>query len=196
MKKMRIVVQSVLAIVIIVLAYMLYDSVASRVEFYDTLDKRKKVVIERLVKLRDVQNAFKIAKKRYAGSCDEIMQFILQDSIPLVKIDGTVPDTLTESEALKLGILKKDTILISVKDTLFGSQPFDSICYVPFSQNIKFDFKNGEVEKSGVKVPVFEISTPYKSFIWDLDYTSNDFDANALIKVGSLEEPSTSGNWE
>lgn len=193
---MKLAIQFVLGIIVLLLAYMLYNSVASRVKFYDQLEKRKKAVIEKLTKLRDVQIAYKNAKKQFAGSCEALMDFILHDSIPLIKIDGTVPDTLTEEKALKLGILRKDTILIPVKDTLFKAMSYDSICYVPFSKGVRFELKNGTVEKSGVKVPVFEISTPYKTFLEGLDYTENDFDGEQLIKLGSLEEPSTSGNWE
>jgi hypothetical protein len=62
----------------------------------------------------------------------------------------------------------------------------------------------GEVEKGGLKVHVFEATANYKDILVGLDNqmiinlikSRKDIDKYPGLKVGSMEEPSTDGNWE
>jgi len=90
--------------------------------------------------------------------------------------------------ALKMGFLIRDTVKISVKDTLFGPKfNVDSLQYIPFSaKGAKFQLGAGEIETaSKIKVQVFEA------------IDTDPFDPNKILKVGSLTEATNnSGNWE
>ena len=71
-------------------------------------------------------------------------------------------------------------------------------------QNEQFELQAGYIMRGGLKVAVFEAKTPYKSYLWDLDpqrvnnlrAEQEDLEKYAGLKVGSMDEPSTSGNWE
>ena len=79
----------------------------------------------------------------------ELQFHIKNDSMPVIKAIGFVPDTLTEAKAVELGIVTRDTLLISVRDTLFPKNySVDSLRYVPTSDGKEFDMNAGEIEKN------------------------------------------------
>jgi hypothetical protein len=183
--KMKII-QAVLIIGIVVFVYLIINSVSKPIKFQKERDKRYAKIIERLKDIRTAEIAFFDKYGRYTASFDTLIAFIKNDSLPIVKAIGTVPDTLTEEEAVKLKIVYRDTIYVPVKDTLFKKNFIpDSLKYVPFGKGIIFDLKAGEiVTGSKVKVKVFEVKDP------------KPFDPTFQLKVGSMTEASTSGNWE
>ncbi len=105
-----------------------------------------------------------------------------------ISSDFKVLDETTIRRAIKLGYLIRDTIEISVVDTIFGSDfNVDSLRFVPFSsKHAEFKLAAGEIETaSKIKIQVFEA------------IDTDPFDANMVLKVGSLEEATNnSGNWE
>jgi hypothetical protein len=67
-----------------------------------------------------------------------------------------------------------------------------------------FEIASGYVDRGGIKVGVYEIKAHYNTFLKGLDrqYVINlikskeDLEKFPGLKVGSMEEPSTDGNWE
>jgi hypothetical protein len=183
---MKTIIQIVLVIAILVLSYIFYRNIAKPIEFQKERDYKYGFVIDRLKDIRTAQVAFKDVYGRYTGSFDTLIHFLKNDSLPVVRSIGSVPDTLTEKQALELKLITRDTIRIPVMDTIFKAiYPVDSIRYVPFTQT-EFKLAAGEVETgSKVKVKVFECSD------------AKPFDANKILKVGSLTEANNNaGNWE
>ncbi len=180
------IIQGVLIVGIIVLAYLIFNSVSKPIKFQEERDKRYAKIIERLKLIRTAEIAFFDKYGYYTANFDSLIQFIKTDSMPIVKAIGTVPDTLTEEEAIKLKLVYRDTINIAVKDTLFPKNFIpDSLKYVPYGGGVIFDLKAGEIiTGSKVKVKVFEVKDP------------KPFDPTYQLKVGSLTEASTAGNWE
>jgi hypothetical protein len=123
---------------------------------------------------------------KYSGNWDSLINFIKYDSLPMVKAIGSVPDTLTEIEAIKMGLVVRDTFFVAVLDTVFGkTYPVDSLKYIPYTSGGLFFIGAGEITTgSGVKVKVFEIRD------------TQPFDPSNVMRVGSLKEATTSGNWE
>jgi len=174
-----------LIILILILTFLIIRSISKPILFEKEKNKRYAKIIERLKHLRTAQLAFYDKYGYYTTNFDSLINFLKYDSINIVKSIGHVPDTLTEEEALKLKLVIRDTIKIAVKDTLFPPNfNFDSLKYVPYSNEI-FVIKTGEIlTASKIKVKVFEIFDP------------KPFDPTFRLKVGSLEEPTTAGNWE
>jgi|YNPMSStandDraft_1061717.scaffolds.fasta_scaffold00262_14 hypothetical protein len=181
-----IIIKGVLILGIIVLVYLIINSVSKPIKFHQERDKRYAKIIESLKNIRKAQLAFYDKYGRYTADFDSLIHFIKNDSLPIVKAIGTVPDTLTEKEAIKLKLVYRDTIYIPIKDTLFPKNFIaDSLKFVPYGNGIIFDLKAGEiVTGSKVKVKVFEVKDP------------KPFDPTFQLKVGSLTEASTAGNWE
>ncbi|MDP6908754.1 MAG: hypothetical protein QF371_04570, partial [Flavobacteriales bacterium] len=113
----------------------------------------------------------------------------------VIKALGTVPDTLTEQQAVDLGLVTRDTILVSVKDSLFKQGgDINEVKWIPYSSNQEFKMESGIVEKGQVEVPVFEVFAQNVYIFEGIE--PEYYDPQKGLKVGSMTEPSTSGNWE
>lgn len=195
------VVKIVLAVIIVVLAYMIYESIMRPVRFNAATSAREDKVIQRLMDLRTSQMFYKREHNRYTASFDTLLSFLTKGEIPVVKI---IPDpndtTFSKTISDTLGYVK-------VADSLFQNRPFfiiDSIGYIPYSNGIQFELAAGSIDRGGIKVSVYEIKAPYTTFLKGLDRqlvtnlikSKEDIDRYPGLKVGSMEEPSTDGNWE
>jgi len=195
------IVKIVFVALIAVAAYMNYDSIQSKIELEKEIKKRNKVVQERLENIRDAQIEYKKIKGEYAGDFNKLLNFLNNDSIVLVYSEGEVPDSLIgqEARALELGIIVRDTTKVPVREELF-KENFDKVVkdmnIVPFSDGVEFEIASGEIEKGKVMVKVFEVKTPYKNVYNGLDLKNEGVDLDAYIAVGSMEEPTTNGNWK
>lgn len=189
---------------IFVLSYLVYHSIAGKIQFEKETKHRRDLVIERLKDIRIAQLAYKSVKREYANDFHSLLDFVKHGSFPVVKALGTVPDTLTEDEAVHLGLVTRDTSYVNVKDSLFssnylkahlGSFSISSLPYIPFGKGEKFGMQAGEIEKGKVIVQVFEVSANYEIIYNGLDTKNEGIDLSDGLRIGSMTEPSTSGNW-
>jgi len=188
-----------LALICAVFTYLDYQSVNSDLENI----ARKKIVdaavIQRMVDIRTAQVAHKEVYDSYAPSLDSLVRFLNDGKLPIVKAIGTVPDTLSELEALELGLIVRDTSYVSVLQAKFLNVEaqeertlafnIDSFAYSPFSKE-EFILQTGRINKSGgVSVPVFVLKDPKP-------FNPRPFDPKDTLMIGSLTEASTNGNWK
>ena len=209
---MKTVIQIVLIIAIIALGYFCVDSIQRPIRFIKESNIRKDAVINNLKDIRTAQVAYKSIHDKFTGSFDTLIDFIKNDSLKLVKKEGSLSDSLleagwTEEKALKVGMIKRDTILVSVLDSLFGKEYYiDSLRYIPYADNEEFDMGAGIVETgSGVKVQVFEAKVHNNIYLNGLEQQEIDnlsdktlkLERYPGLKVGSLTETNNNaGNWE
>lgn len=193
---MKLVIQLLLGALAVVMAYLIYNSIDSRIKFEEEIAKRNEVVSEHLEYIKQAQIAFKDVKKKYAGSFEELTHFLQNDSLVFVKAIGEVPDSLlgNEAKALELGIIVRDTSLIAVKDTLFKpnfNKIVESLPYIPFTDGEKFSIKADQIEKSGLQVSVFEVVATNEQIYKGLDTKNEDVDLEDGYRLGSLDNPTT-----
>ena len=81
----RTVIQIVLVLVIIVLAYLVYQSVNKPLQFNAAKDKREALVIQDLKDIRSGQLIYKKMNDQYAKDFDTLMIFLREGEIPIVK---------------------------------------------------------------------------------------------------------------
>jgi len=209
---MKTAIQIILTIAILSLGYLCVESIQKPVRFKQASNERKDKVIERLENIRKAQKAYKSVYGEFIGSFDTLIEFVKSDSLRLVRMEGSLTDSmieegLTEKTALERGIIQRDTIRVSVKDSLLGENYIvDSLQYVPFTKQEKFQMDATILEtQSGVDVPVFEAKVPHKTYLKGLDEQQiiNMIDKDLAyerypgLKVGSLKEANNSaGNWE
>jgi len=177
--------------------------------------KREKATISRLEDIRTAQIAFKAEKGRYTGSFDTLISFVKNDSFSVVKSIGSIPDSLydalgprrAEIEALRKGLITRDTIKVAVLDSLFDiGYPIDSLRYVPFTGGKEFFLGRNVIETaSGVKVDVFEAHVLNDVLLKGLDpqliinYNEDRLKITDFpgLRLGSLKEATNNaGNWE
>lgn len=179
----------------VVTAYFAYRSIQAPIEFNKEKRKRYTKVVDRLKLFRDWQLAHKSVYRGYAPSFDSLFVFIDTDSFPVVRALGTVPDTLTEQQAVDMGLVTRDTMTVSVRDSLFKQGgDLNSYRYIPYSKKQEFRMETGIIERGKVEVPVFEIFAQ-NAYIFD-GIEPEYYDPKEGLKVGSMTDPSTSGNWE
>lgn len=199
---MKTVYQIVLAIVIVVIAYFVYESIMAPIRFEKEKNKRYDVTIQRLKDVRTAQVAYRSRYSKYTGSFDTLITFLKEGQFKVVKQIGSEDDSL----AVAQGKVYRDTILVAVRDSLFKNYPVDSLRFVPFSGGEQFELAAGEIETgSKVKVKVFECKAPSEVILKGLDrqeiINMNDL-AKKLekypgLKVGSMTEATNNaGNWE
>ena len=215
-KTVKIIIQLILLIIAIYLSYLIYETIMQPIRFQKAYNYRSEIVKQKLLKIRDVEVAFKSKYGHYTADWDSLINFAKYDSIVVVKAYGTVPDSIynrakTKKEAeliaLKLGIIKRDTIKIAVRDTLF-KEPYDidTLKYIPFThQKEVFQLNAGYIKtNTGIKLPVFEVKAHNNSFLQGLNRQliinlNDDARQNGKfpgLSVGSMTEVTTAGNWD
>jgi len=209
---MKVVIQIVLLVVIIVLGYLLYESIMKPIRFNKEKLHIEQATIQRLKDIRSAQVAFKSEYSRYSGDFDSLITFVRGGTFSVIKAIGSIPDSLveegmTEKEAVKEGLISRDTVRISVLDSLFyQTYPIDSLNFVPYAGSYEFNLGAGWiVTGSKVRVAVFEAKVPYTVLLKTLDpqlvinYSEerDKITGYAGLRVGSLTEATNNaGNWE
>jgi len=210
---MRTVIQILLFIVAIVLAYFIYKGVQDPINFEKAKDARYEATIERLKEIRKAELAFKDVHGRFTGSWDTLIDFVKHDSVRNVRKVGELTDSmieegLTEKKAVELGLLIRDTIKESVLESEFGgSFNADNLKLIPVPDTTAEFMLGANVitTGSGIKVPVFEAKAHNNIILRGLDrqYIINLNEQRRLngkypgLKVGSLTETNNNaGNWE
>ena len=196
---------TILILLNIILAYFVYNSINSEVEFQQVAKVRVAENVQKLKDLRQVQIAYKKVNNNYSNNFESLINFLENDSMAIVKAIGETPDSLTDAQALELGIISRDTAYVLAKETVFDEAylssrneefPLDlsALTSVPHSDQ-KYSVDAGMVEKGKVVVQVFEISTTYGTVFTGLDSENKSFELGNLLKVGSMDEASLNGNW-
>jgi hypothetical protein len=197
---MKTIIQIALAIIIVVLGYFIYESIMEPVRFNQEVARREGLIIQRLKDIRTVQVAHRSRYGLFNSDIDSLVNFLKTDSLAVIRAIGTVPDTLTETEAVRLGIVQRDTIWVRAVDSLLTRTryPIDSLPYIPFSGGQRFTMDAGIIERGFSKIPVFEAYALPNAFMKDVNrwrvYYTRDMEAG--LRVGSMFEASTDGNWE
>lgn len=209
---MKTVIQIILALVIVALGYALYKSIQTPIEFEKVKNARYEATIQKLKNIRTAELAYKDEHGKFTGSFDTLINFIKFDSLSIVKKIGRIPDSLleagmTEKEALRKGIIERDTMKIAIKDSLFREEfKADELWRVPSTKNDSFHLGAKIVESGNVEVPIFEAKVHNDVLLHGLEKQlvinlnermkkkQNKFPG---IKVGDLEKPNNNaGNWE
>jgi hypothetical protein len=189
----------------IILAYFVFNSIDSEVEFQKVAKERIAENVQKLKDLRQVQIAYKKVNDTYANNFEALIDFLENGSMVIVKAIGETPDSLTDAQALELGIISRDTAYVLAKETVFDEAYLSSrnekyplnliaLTNIPHSEEL-YSVDAGRVEKGKVMVQVFEISTTYAAVFTGLDAENKSYELENLLKVGSMDEASINGNW-
>lgn len=209
---MKVVLRILLAVAIVALVYMCVQSIMRPINFDKQQTSRRQLIVERLIDIRDAQIGFKNIHGVYAGSFDELQKFLNEEKIPFLVKEGELTDEqlkegMTEQEAVKKGIIRRDTTWILAKDTLLGrNYDVASIGKVPGFEDHAILLDTATItSSSGYSVPVFEAAVPYDVYLGDLDaqllFNLKDkmtkMNRYLGLRVGSVTEiNNNAGNWE
>ena len=195
----------------IILAFFVYDSISSEVEFNKQAKERISENVQKLKDLRTLQIAYKRENEVFADNFNSLLDFLENDSTTIIKSVGETPDSLingqqiSDAQALEMGLISRDTIYVSAMESIFDENylrsrenkyPFDlnTLSIIPFTDK-QYNIDANVIEKGKVNVQVFEISAAFKDVFNGLDAENKKYDLNSLLKVGSMTEASLNGNW-
>ena len=202
-------IKAVLYVISVVLAYLIYLSVMAPITFNKNREERFSAVIEKLKDIRDAQVAYRTVNGEFAEDFETLISFI-----------DTGVYTITQQKDSSFMIYNRvyridmqvDTVVVdtlgtvAVKDSLFkGDSSYKTLFSVPFAQNgERFEMKSDVVNKQGFDAPVFEASVKKDVVLYDQpkELLARENAHNSIeevngntIRVGSLTDVSTSGNW-
>ena len=209
------------------LTYALVSSVMEPVHFEKHKEYRKGIAVQRLKDIRDLQVAYKNVNGKYTADVDSLIMFYNTGKMKVVMQIGSQDDSVAVAntkalkarkpkiqpeEMLKLYNEGKSLVFkieneVAVKDTLFNSREnfvVDSLAFIPFCGD-SIIMASTVKRVSGVNVPLFEASMPWKSLLKglnnqlriNLDAQCEDQGRYKGLQVGSIESPNNNaGNWE
>ena len=195
----------------IYLGYILIFSIYGKINFNKIKEKRYKVVIENLKDIRDAELAHRTVTGQFQPNWDSLVKFIETEKFTITqRRDSTIIDKeltrLYGVDTTKEIVIIDTLDFVSVKDSLFGADlRYKTMMNIPtLDDGQKFELKAGLLNQNGVNVPVFEASVSKKILLFDQDENFVQLESEVksvegvngpTLKVGSMDEINTNGNW-
>jgi len=193
------------------LGYQTYMSIYEPIQFNKLKNKRYVQVIESLKDIRDSQLAHRQVTGQFAKKFDNLIKFIdtAEYTITQRRDSSIIDEALTKLYGVDTykDILIIDTLgFVPVKDSLFKtSDRYKSMMNVPVGkEGSKFQLKAGYIEQNNINIPVFEALVKKSDILFDQNkdlvsqenqVVSVDGVNGPALKVGSMDEVNTTGNW-
>ncbi len=193
---MKYVLNFIAVVLIVALAYLLYQSIYEPIDFTSEKAKRETKVKNRLKDIRTCQELYREITDTFANNFDTLAYVLKNGKIPVIKIIGDADEMGDEVE------VTYDTIYFSAIDSIKNMKiDLDSLSLIPFSDSKKFNIEAGEISYQKTKVNVVKVSAQYKDFMGK--YADKRFqkyvtgyDPENIMKFGSMSAPNLTGNWE
>lgn len=211
-KKLKPVIMIGLWVLIGYLSYITFMSIYGEIQFNKLKEERYKTVINNLRDIRDAELAHRTVTGKFQGNWDNLVKFI--DTAQFTITQRRDSSILDKEMTRRFGGVEtfKDIVIIDtlgfvpVKDSLFGVDPrYKTMMNIPVGKaGSKFELQAGFLEQNGFQIPVFEAKA-LKSIILDGQLKSliaKENEAQSVeavngdaLRVGSMEEVNTNGNW-
>ena len=206
-------------------------SIYADISFDQQRKEREQIVIARLMQIRDAEDKFRMAHQgEFCGTLDSLIYWIANDSsINKIIKEGELTDDqleagMTEPEAVRLGIIRRDTVWESAAEALGIDNP-DSLKYIPVGKpgamfqlrkHEAFNLKSNEFDK------VLEVRAHVDDYLDGMNakkikgwkdeqkkrgknradlFTDNADHSEGTwygLRIGDLEDPQNklAGNWD
>ncbi|MDC8004113.1 hypothetical protein POV27_08615 [Aureisphaera galaxeae] len=204
----------VLLLISVYLGWQLYNSITSTTRFNKLKEQKYEMVIAKLKDIQASQLAHQEITGNFTGSFDSLVRFIDTAQYAITqRRDSSKADTEKniaygldpEEGGYFIDLIIIDTLGFKpVRDSLFqGTDRYKTMMDVPESDS-KFEMKAGKLEKGGTMYSVFEAKVAKEVVLagQDRNLIAQEKQTNAVdgvngefIKVGSMDDVDTSGNW-
>ena len=206
---MKTILQIVLWIICVGLGFLIYRSVTGPIEFKKVKEERFSKVISTLKDIRSSQEAYRTVNGKFANDFNSLVSFVDTGKYTITQQRDS--SYMEFDKVYGIDMLREITIIdtlgfVSVKDSIFkGDDRYKSMMNVPYAQGgEKFTMKAEIIDKGGYKAPVFEAKVKKDVILYDqpkdlLNRENAQISVEEVngpeIKVGSLTDVSTNGNW-
>ncbi len=205
--------QILLAVAIIALAFVVYKQVATPLEFEKEAEARKKIVVQRLENVRTAQRAYKTKYGQFTDNFDTLINFVLNDELQFERQLVDENDSVAMAALKAAGRKNTEIVMVRAIDTIFSPMHLTpehvrELRYIPFTDDkTEFEIEAGILTtESKVVIPVVEVRAPYKTFLDTIRYREevinliddrvNNFGEYGGLKFGSMEKGNNeAGNW-
>ena len=195
------------------LAYLNFMNIYQPIQFQKVKENRYAMAIENLRDLRSAQLAHRQVTGKFQKNFDNLVKFIdtAQFTITQRRDSSVLDKDLTRRYGVDTfkDIIIIDTLgFVPVKDSLFGSSNrYKTMLNLPEGAGepgAKFEMDAGFVERNNIQVPVFEVKVDKSVILYDRDpdlvaqekeVVSVEGVNGPTLKVGSMDEVNTNGNW-
>lgn len=211
---MKKVILIIVAVAVLTLAYVTVQSVLAPVSFDKKQQEIELVLQKQLKKIATYEDAYKSVYDKYADK-DELVNFLNNGRVFYIRAEGDYTSAmreqgLSEEDAARRGLIRRDTIWVSAKDSLLkDGTDLAKLFSIPGSDStiqVVAGTIEQEVGDNKIQVPVFQASAGYQSYLGRLgndrlvkekiEKANSKANAFAGVRVGSLTEVKTNGNWE
>lgn len=189
-----------LSLLIVFLAYKLYSIIQEPIRYKELKTKRYNMVKLRLEQIRDAQKIHRDVYDVFTGDLDRLIAFVDTGRKPIIlRKDSsfTYYNELYRKEMTKDTIVKRIIGYEKVQKSFPASFQPEELRYIPYSDKEEFLMEAGKISINKVTVPVFQAVAPDTLIFHDvLDKYDQYIEEDHVLKVGSLTEPTLSGNWK
>ncbi len=222
---MKRVFQIVLIILALFLAVLAFRSIMRPEKFRMVYELRKNEIRDRLITLRAAQAVYKNEYKTFADNIDSLAHFVNYGTVTIIKNVGTIPEKMSEADAFKAGLLKREVIHIPAKERILETDAtveshLRDFQFIPFTNGKKFTIQTDSIVASTYTIPVYRVDVPIDDVLANMDKGITPENAGSLKRfvnyilynnlsketqyrnqygdmwMGSLTEANTSGSWE
>lgn len=201
-------------ILIIFLGYKLYNSIIGPVHFNQNKEQRYVAIIAKLKDIKAGQLAYQELNGKFTADFDSLVQFLDTAKFAITaRRDTSYADVARNRafglDAQKGGYYIEDVIIdtlsfASIKDSIYpGSERYTTMMNISNTEEV-FELRAGTLDKNGTIYQVFEARASKDVILegLDPDLISQEKQVNSVdgvngpyVKVGSMDEVNTSGNW-
>ncbi len=212
-----------LIIIVLFLSVLAFRSIMRPEKFQSVFTEREKEIKNRLITLRTAQLVYKMEHKKFAENIDDLAEFVNNGTLTIVKMEGTIPENVSEKDALAKGLIRKVEEKIPAKAKILeldkNIKPafFKNFQFIPDNDGKKFKIQtaklSNEYEVYKIEVSLDEIfanmhravTPPNSNFMKKgLNYIlynklEKEDQYRKLYKpmwLGSLTDAVTTGSWE
>ena len=182
--------------------YRIYNSIMQPIKFQRIERVRICDVTEKLENIREAQLAFKTENGAFCSDINELVAFVDTGVINIIERKDTsfmyydkVYQKEMNKDSVMLRVLGQEPVAVQLFGDGFDAQ---TMLRIPGTDSL-FTMNAGKINKNAVYVATFEVSAPYATVFADVaDSYPQAFNkvANEALTIGSLTEPTISGNYE
>ncbi len=179
-----------LGIAVIVLAVFAARSIMRPEKFKTVYQLRKEANVQNLLAIRSAQAVYKNVHKVYASDIDSLVDFVKNGKVMIEKNVGNFPDTMSEAEAFKLGLIRKEVVPVPAIEKILDidhnltKDNFKNFQYIPFSnKENKYKIQVDSIKSKTYTIPVYMIEVGLDEMLTNMDKSITPENASVLTKL-------------
>lgn len=179
-----------MGIVVIVLAVFAARSIMRPEKFKTVYQLRKEANVQNLLAIRSAQAVYKNVNKTFASDIDELVDFVKNGTVQIEKNVGNFPDTMSEVEAFKLGLIRKEVVNVPAIEKILDidhnltADNFKNFQYVPFSnKENKYSIQVDSLSSKTYTIPVYKIEVGLDEMLVNMEKSITPDNAGFFTKL-------------